>query len=213
MTLELKRIEIKPDRQYRNFDINLRSEEQSEMIIEGYAVVFNEPTVLYEFGGIQYKEIIDRAAFDGVSLKDVVLNYNHGGKPVARTKNGTLLLTIDAIGLKIRANLAGTEQGRELYEEIKGGYLDKMSFAFSEELVEYNEENHTRIVKKIKRLYDTAVVDFPAYESTSVHARSVLSAVAEQEAAAAVAAQKAERERLEHEQERKQLILKIKSKF
>ena len=63
-------------------------------------------------------------------MRDVVMNFNHGGKPVARTKNGTLTLTVDIKGLHIAADLGGTEEGRRLYEEIRGGYIDQMSFAF-----------------------------------------------------------------------------------
>ena len=150
-----------------------------EMIVEGYAAIFNSSTVLYEYDGIEYKEIIDREAFSNALMADVVMNYNHQGKPVARTKNQTLELIIDTVGLKIRADLSGTEEGRKLYEEIKGGYIDKMSFAFVVSEDDYNSNEHTRTIKKIKRLYDVAAVDIPAYDATSISARSYFSAEAE----------------------------------
>lgn len=166
---------ISKDREYRFFEIRAKeTEEQEEKreIIEGYAVIFDDPTMLYEIDGVEYFEKIDRHALDDAKLDDVVLNFNHGGKPVARTRNKTLELEIDEKGLKVRAYLGGTEEGRKLYEEVKGGYLDKMSFAFIYDSNEYDRKTRTNTITKIQRLFDVSVVDFPAYDSTSVNARS-----------------------------------------
>lgn len=173
---------ITKDRQYRSFEVRLNDE---EMTVEGYAAVFDKETVLYEYDGIQYKEIIDRNAFALAQMADVVMNFNHGGKPVARTKNDTLTLTIDSTGLLIRATLSGTDEGRKMYEEIKGGYIDKMSFAFTVSEEDYQQSTHTRIIRGIKRLYDVAAVDIPAYDQTSIQARSFFEAEAEKERAEA----------------------------
>lgn len=167
---------ISNDREYRAFEMRTASE---GMIVEGYAAVFEEPTVLYKLDGIEYKEVIDRKAFDGASMADVVMNYNHSGKPVARTKNGTLELTVDDKGLRVKADLAGTEEGRRLYEEIKGGYIDKMSFAFVVSEDSYDRNEHTRRILGLDRLYDVAAVDIPAYDATDISARSFFSAEAE----------------------------------
>jgi uncharacterized protein len=160
---------ISKDRQYRNFEV--RASEEG-MIVEGYAVTFNQAETMYEYDGIEYKEEIDKKAFAGAEMNDVVMNYNHDGKPFARTKNGTLNLTTDDFGLKIRADLSGTEEGRKTYEEVKGGYLDKMSFAFSVNKEEYDQQSRLRRITGIKRLFDVAIVDIPAYNTTSVSARS-----------------------------------------
>lgn len=174
---------ISKDRMYRTFEI--RASDEESQTVTGYAATFDTETVMYEYNDIQYKEIIDRAAFNEAEMTDVVLNYNHGGKPLARTKNGTLQLGIDPTGLRIVANLSGTEEGRKLYEEIKGGYIDKMSFAFTANAEEYNRDTHTRRITGIKRLYDVAAVDFPAYDTTSIQARSFFEAEAEKERAEA----------------------------
>ncbi|HOA79892.1 MAG TPA: HK97 family phage prohead protease [Defluviitaleaceae bacterium] len=187
---------ITKDRNYRCFEVRV-GEEQN--IIEGYAVIFDTAETMYEYDGIAYKEEIRTGAFDKTDMKDVVLNFNHSGKPVARTKNNTLQLTVDQVGLKVRADLSGTEEGRRLYEEVKGGYLDKMSFAFTINAEEYNRETRTRSITDIKRLYDVAIVDIPAYESTSVYARSFFKAEAERELA----------EAREIEQKKQRLKLKI----
>lgn len=167
---------VSHDREYRAFEMRVSD---GEMSVEGYAAVFESPTVMYSDGTIDYKEVIDRKAFDGAQMADVVMNYNHQGKPVARTKNGTLELFSDDTGLRIRANLSGTEEGRRLYEEIKGGYIDKMSFAFTVSEDSYDRATHTRRVLGIQRLYDVAAVDIPAYDATSISARSYFSAEAE----------------------------------
>ncbi len=174
---------ITKDRQYRAFEVRA---DENELKVEGYAAMFENPTVMYEYDGIEYKEVIDRNAFGKTLMSDVVMNYNHQGKPVARTKNGTLKLEIDNTGLKVTADLSGTDESRKLYEEIKGGYIDKMSFAFIVSEEEYEKSTHTRRLKGIKRLFDVAAVDIPAYDSTSISARSYFSAEAEKEKAEAL---------------------------
>jgi len=170
---------ITKDRDYRSFEV--RALNDGGMIVEGHAALFDSPTVLYEIDGIKYNEVIRRGSFDGAEMMDVVLNYNHEGKPVARTKNSTLQLMVDGIGLNVRADLSGTEEGRRLFDEIKGGYLDKMSFAFTVEEDNYNRETRTREITKFKRIFDTAVVDLPAYDGASIQARSLFEAEAEKE--------------------------------
>ena len=128
---------ISKDREYRAFEMRVAD---GEMSVEGYAVIFDSPTVLYTHNGVDYKEEIVRGAFDHTEMNDVVMNYNHTGKPVARTKNGTLQIRVDATGVRIKADLSGTEEGRKLYEEIKGGYIDKMSFAFKASEDDYNRD-------------------------------------------------------------------------
>lgn len=181
---------LKNDRMYRTFtNLKVRQEEieddqghkNEEMIVEGQAVTFEKETVLFKCGETEYKEIIDRNAFSEADMSDVIFNYNHGGKVVARTRNKTLELYIDANGLNIKARLDGTSEGRKLYEEIKGGYIDRMSFSFTIKEESYNQEKHIWRVLKVDKLYDVSAVDFPAYDTTSISARSSRLAVAERE--------------------------------
>ena len=166
---------LKDGREYRSlqdFSLVPREEGSEEYRVKGTAVVFNTPTVLYECDGVKYCEIIDRHAFDGCDLSDVIMNYNHGGKVVARLRNKTLALHVTERGLEVEADLSGTQAGRELYEEIDGGYIDKMSFSFSVREAKYDSVTHTRTITKVKKLYDVSAVDIPAYEETSISARS-----------------------------------------
>ena len=118
--------------------------------------------MLFSIDGVDYKEQIDARAFEGADMSDVIFNYNHGGKVVARTRNNTLTLWVEADGLHMRARLNGTDEGRKLYEEIKGGYIDRMSFAFRIAESSYNIETHTRTVLRVKKVYDVSAVDIPA---------------------------------------------------
>lgn len=180
-------------RQFQSFEVRAaegspEDPESGALYVEGVATPFNTPTVLYSFDGVDYKEQIDAGAFEGADLSDVIFNYNHGGKVVARTRNGTLQLSVETDGLHIRARLDGTEEGRKLYEEIKGGYIDRMSFAFVVALDEYDVAQHLRTVKKVQKVYDVSAVDIPAYDTTSISARNSFSVEIEKEKNAAVAA-------------------------
>ncbi len=160
----------------RSFEVETREadiegSDIKELWVEGYAVRFDSPTVLFEINGVEYKEQIDSRAFEDCNMSDVIFNYNHGGKVVARTRNHTLQLEVREDGLYIRARLDGTEEGRRLYDEIKGGYIDRMSFQFSIREESYDKENHMWTVRKLKRLYDVSAVDIPAYDDTSIEAR------------------------------------------
>ena len=184
--------------QERKFEFETRAvktDQGDELYVEGYAAVFDSPTVLFEYDGVEYKEQICRGAFDGCQMSDVIFNYNHEGKVLARTRNKTLELSIDEKGLKIRARLDGTEEGRRLYEEIKGGYVDRMSFAFTVREESFDTAEHQWNVRKIKRLYDTSAVSIPAYDDTSIEARKsfILEAEAQEKAKAAAEAALAER--------------------
>lgn len=189
---------ITKDREYRAFQF--RAEEQEDAkTIEGQPVVFNEVTVLYEWGGVEYKEIIKDTAFQNADISDVVLNIDHEGKPAAKTKNQTLKLEVKSDGLHMNADLSKNATGRELFEDIRNGFYDKMSFAFTiaDNGYEYDEKTHTRTITAIEKLYDVSAVTFPAYKQTSLSARSFFEAEAEKE-----------RKALENAELRKRLIIK-----
>ena len=146
--------------------------------VEGYATTFDKPYVLMSDAAYEFREVVERSAFDSCDMSDVIMQYDHEGRVFARNRNKTLTLETDENGLKIRALLGGTEIGRQLYEEIKGGYTDKMSFAFTVsdqkrdiEMID-GRTVITRRIKGIRKLYDVSAVSMPANESTSISARS-----------------------------------------
>lgn len=163
------------------FQIRQAEQETDGLYVEGYALTFDQPTVLAEIDGVQYKEMIDARALLNTEMSDVIFNYNHSGKVMARTRNKTLELQVDERGLFVRAKLDGTEEGRKLYEEIRGGYIDRMSFSFTVADQKYDKENRMRVITSIRKLYDVSAVDIPAYDTTSISARSYFEAEAEME--------------------------------
>lgn len=161
-----------------DFNIEFREAEESEkMIIEGYAAVFDEETLI---GGEEYGfyERIAKGAFDEADMKDVPLKYNHSDNvPIlARTRNKSLELKVDDKGLFIHAELLDTQDNKDMYKRIKAGLIDKMSFTFT---VKANTdewergETSKRTITKFDRLFDVSVVDVPAYDGTSIYARSL----------------------------------------
>ena len=170
-------------RQYRNIDmsrIERRKEDNGDMIVEGYATLFEQPYLLWAFPDMEVWEVIDRNAFAETDMSDVIMQYNHEGRVFARGSNSTLAVGPDDIGLHTRARLSGTTLGREIFEEIDGGYSTKMSFGFSvkKDKRDETEDYETGMIKVVRRvlsiskLYDVSVVSLPANDATSISARS-----------------------------------------
>lgn len=153
--------------QVRAMDLN----DDGKMIVRGKAISFDDPTVLFTYEGNDYTEIIEKGALDEADLNSAYLKYNHSSSimAMARYKNGTL--KIDRATGEIEAELANTTSGRDLYELVRSGIIDKMSFAFTIEEESYNKEQRTWKVRKIGKVYDVAAVEVPAYENTDLFAR------------------------------------------
>ena len=172
------------DREYRPIDITqleVREEQDGQKIVEGYATVFDQEYRLWGDDRFEVLESVDRRALEDADMEDVIFQYDHEGRVFARKSNGTLEVRTDERGLRIRAELGGTEIGRQLYEEIKGGYTTKMSFGFKVKKAERKEERdeetgkitvHRRIME-IKKLYDVSAVSLPANDATEISARNI----------------------------------------
>lgn len=190
---------VKADREYRS-SVQFRAADGEDYIVEGYATTFNDPYVLYTFDGVDYKEQIDRHAFDEAKMNDVIMQYDHEGMVFARQKNGTLQLNADDHGLHVRADLSSTQASRQMWEAIKTGLVSEMSFAFTVTEDAYNSDAKTRTITKIKKVYDVSAVSIPANPSTEISARSYFDGVIE--------AEKAERQRAEaHERQKAKIRL------
>lgn len=168
---------INNGREYRKMELNIQEPESYN--VRGYATTFNEKYTLWDDGDFRLDEQVDPHAFDECDMRDVIFQYDHEGRVFARTSNDTLKLTPDAHGLEVNAYLGGTEIGRNLFEEIKGGYTSKMSFGFHVEADEIKEEEldgkviYTRTITKINKLYDVSAVSLPANDGTEISARSL----------------------------------------
>ena len=170
-------------REYRKIDAALmetRTAEDGAKIVEGYATTFDQPYELWRDKDMTVNEQVDRNAFAETDMTDVIMQYDHEGRVFARIANGTLELESDEHGLKIRANLGGTEIGRQLFEEIQGGYTNKMSFGFTvtgeEKKTTRDADGHItvlRTITKIGKLYDVSAVSLPANDATEISARNI----------------------------------------
>lgn len=203
----------KNNREYRNMTpLEVRAEENEEKVVEGFATTFNEPYTLYSDSDLVYREQVAPEAFENTDMSDVIMQYDHQGRVFARISNNTLEVEPTDKGLFIRANLGGTEIGRNLYEEIAGGYTDKMSFGFT---VDNDEEVRTeaedgrvdilRTITGISKLYDVSAVSIPANDGTSigVSTRSKIDGVIEE-----VRAERLEAERIKLERKRAEIRAK-----
>ncbi|MBQ4269937.1 MAG: HK97 family phage prohead protease [Clostridia bacterium] len=194
---------LKKDREYRTMIQPLLIPQgtaekriDSDFYVEGFATTFDKPYELYEFDGIKYYEKIDRNALVGADMSDVIFQYNHEGKVLARLSNATLGVEPTESGLFTFADLSKSRAAQDLYEEIKNGLVTKMSWAFRVAEDAYDRDTHTRTILKIKKVYDVSAVSIPANADTDISARSYFDGVIEME----------QQERLE----RRKQILKIK---
>lgn len=195
---------VSQGRQYRNIkEIRVAETvegEEKSYKVRGYATTYNEPYTLYSDEYIEIREQVAPTAFEGADMSDVIMQYNHEGRVFARTRNNTLSLESDEHGLLINADLGGTEIGRQLYEEIDGGYTDRMSFGFTVEADEVEEQRekgkqtvYLRTITKIGKLFDVSAVSIPANDGTEISARSFVDGLIEKEKAERLIEQEAEK--------------------
>lgn len=159
-------------------DIQIRSEgENSQMIIEGYPIVFDKETFIFD-GKRSFYEKIDKHAFDNADMSDVCLKYNHEDKVfiLARTRNGSLKLSIDEHGVFMRAELIDTTTNVDVYKMVKAELLKEGSFAFT--VRDKREERKAdgsilRSILEIGKLFDVSICPNGAYgDMTEIYARS-----------------------------------------
>lgn len=176
-------------------------------IVTGYATTFNEEYQLFAVDNYRVVESVDPHAFDEADCSDVIGQFDHQGHVLARTRNNTLRLQPDEHGLFVEMDLSGTELGRQLYDEIRGGYVDRMSFGFTVAADERTEEKEEkdgvtvytlhRKITKIGKLYDVSAVSIPANDGTEISARAYADGAIRQAEAERLRAEQIERERSE----------------
>lgn len=166
---DLKRDEMLTAAHYSKHDSTLEvREENGEMIIEGYAALYNNETDLGAF-----RESISPGAFDDVLADDVRALINHDPSLIiGRSSAGTLQLSTDEHGLKYVVKLGEQQYAKDLYTSIKRGDITQSSFAFTIQDQTWSEDRSTRKVEKVGKLLDISPVTYPAYKSASVAARN-----------------------------------------
>lgn len=219
------------EREYREMPVEIctRAEDitagtdaaNNSMKVRGYCTTYNQPYLLQSGPDYEVWERVAPGAFEECDETDVIMQYDHRGHVYARNSNGTLSLGDDDHGHSIEAELSGTTIGRQLYEEIRGGYTTKMSMGFTiadmekverwENLGEAGEKLIIDVtLTKLRKLYDVSAVSLPANPGTSIGARNsyltrsaYLSGVLEE-------ARKEIAEKREQDKKRKALALKLK---
>lgn len=174
---EMMKKKIDSGREYRA--MNMDAVNDDEYMVEGYATTFDEPYHLYWYIDDDGKErevleMVDKNAFEKCDMSDVIFQYDHEGRVYARLSNDTMALKADEKGLKTVAYLGGTDIGRSLYQEIKGGYTNKMSFGFivgKAKMTPNDNGGYTRVIQEIKKLFDVSAVSYPQNEFTEISAR------------------------------------------
>jgi hypothetical protein len=158
--------------------------------LTGYAAVFNSPS---DIGGY-FTEQIAPGAFDSAMTADVRALVDHdSGRVIGRTKSGTLRLSQDSKGLKVEVDVPDTSDGNDLWTLVERGDISGMSFGFRVTKQMWDDtdpENPMRTIQAVD-LFEVSAVAFPAYEDTTLAARSLEAARKEAETAKADAEKRA----------------------
>lgn len=178
-----KTTEKKPEHRFLSFEVRAEQDEEKGAIITGHPIVYNTRTDLGSF-----TEMIAPGALLGADLKDVPLFVNHeiNAIPLARSRNNnansTMQLLIDDEGLFIRAAIDkdGNPQAAALWSAVSRGDINGMSFMFTvgdEEWKDLDSEKPDRIIRRFNRIFEVSACTFPAYEDTTISARSAAEAL------------------------------------
>lgn len=157
-------------------NLEVRADEESKMIIEGYPIVFDREAYI-DCGFDGWYEKVDRNAFANTDMTDVALKYNHNDNKLilARTRNGSLELTVDDHGVFMHAELIDTTEATDVYKMVKSGLLNEGSFAFTvtDDREELKDGQIHRTITGIGKLFDVAICPNGAYgDLTEIYARS-----------------------------------------
>ena len=196
---------IKADREYRNLgNFEIKADETKKRAV-GYASTF-EPYKLATIDGVDYFERIAPTAFENADMTDVVFLRDHTGPVLARTKNGTVTLSVNENGLWTETDLSKTEAARAMQEDIEVGNYSQMSFSFVVEADHFDRETRPRVIDSFKKIYDVSAVAFPANPGAEIgiSARDYFNGVIEMEKA-----ERLEREIRERQAKKIKLMLEV----
>lgn len=159
-------------REFTATEMESRTLDDGTIRMSGYASLTEQP---YEVG--PFTETIRRGAFRRTLSEspDTVLLLNHEGAPLARTKNGSLVLSEDARGLQWTADLDPEDpDSRALARRVESGLLDQCSFAFLCTDDEWSDDYKQRTVKSLSiNRGDVSVVTHGANPATTVGLRAL----------------------------------------
>lgn len=144
-------------------EIRAKTDEKRHLL-SGYAVIFNSPSE-----NMGFIETVGSHALDNVDLsKNVFALYNHNFDNVLGKTGKNLSLSIDEKGLFFDLELLPSDE--HIFELVKDGIINKMSFGFIVDKDDWQDETH-RTIKKLKSLQEISLVPVPAYEGTDIVAK------------------------------------------
>lgn len=156
-------------------DLTTRSSDDNGMTVEGYAMLYDQPSVPMPF-----VEYIDRGALNNVDLSKVLLLYGHDLNSVlARSDAENLQLRADDKGLWFRATLPDTTLGRDTYTNVDNGNLKGCSVGFKigdDKWLQGNDGNVIHHIRSFDQLIEISITPIPAYTETSVDVQRSLEA-------------------------------------
>ena len=144
----------------------------SAFYVEGYAARYEPYELFRDIDGKPVYERFERGCFDSCDMSDIIMQYDHAGKVMARTSNGSLIVEVTDAGLFVAADLGRTEAARDLYADIQAGMVTKMSWRFAVGDYYFDQETRTIVHTKIRKVYDVAPVSIPANDNTEISARA-----------------------------------------
>jgi uncharacterized protein len=154
--------------------IEIREDEDGKRTLSGYAVKWEKKSHILGYFR-KFREQFKKGAFaDSLGKDDQRFLWSHDtSKVLGRTKNNTLRLSEDDVGLRFELDLPDTTLGDDTFKSIKRGDVDGVSFGFrmeSHEIEEPDDDLMLRTVTKAK-LLEVSAVAFPAYPDSQVSAR------------------------------------------
>ena len=157
--------------------LTLFSSEQAQRIesdnyVDGYAALYEPYVLYYDYQNNPVYERFERGCFDGCDMSDIIMQYDHEGKVLARNSNGSLVVEADDTGLFFAADLSRTEAARNLYDEVKAGMVTKMSWRFRCGNYYFDKDTRTIVHLTVKKIYDVSAVSIPANDDTEINARA-----------------------------------------
>ena len=166
---------ILQERQYRELAPMTAEVERkridSSYYVEGYAAKY-DPYILWEDGDGPIYEEFQRGCFNGTDMKDIIMQYDHTGKVLARKSSGTLIVEPDEVGLFMAADLSKSNAARDMYEEISNKLVTKMSWGFTPGEYYFDKARRTIVHTWVKKIFDVSAVSLPANDNTNIQARS-----------------------------------------
>ena len=144
----------------------------TEHYVEGFAARYEPYVLYYDYDDEPVYERFERGCFDNCDMSDIIMQYDHAGKVMARTSNGSLIVEVTDDGLFVAADLGRTDAARDLYEDIQAGMVTKMSWRFRCGTYYYDRESRTIVHKTVQKIYDVAPVSIPANDDTEINARA-----------------------------------------